>query len=206
MTDHFALLSEPRRPWLDADALKAKFLALSAAAHPDRVAASGSAAQDSATSRFAELNAAHQCLRETRDRLQHLLALETGTEPRTVRAISPDLADLIIPAEQLCRDVSAFLAEKSKATSPLLKVALFERGMEWTDQITSLQSKLAARRAQLDAELQSLNATWAALDFAEPSRRRAELPLTRLEEIYRAYSYLTRYAAQLQERFVQLAM
>ena len=37
MTDAFALLSEPRRPWLDAEALKARFLPLSAAVHPDRV-------------------------------------------------------------------------------------------------------------------------------------------------------------------------
>ena len=28
MPDYFALLNEPRRPWLDADLLKQKFLAL----------------------------------------------------------------------------------------------------------------------------------------------------------------------------------
>ena len=37
MTDHFALLDEPRRPWIDADLLKEKFLALSSRVHPDRV-------------------------------------------------------------------------------------------------------------------------------------------------------------------------
>ena len=36
MTDSFSLLNEPRRPWLDAGALKQKFLPLSSAAHPDR--------------------------------------------------------------------------------------------------------------------------------------------------------------------------
>ena len=34
MTDAFALLDEPRRPWLDAGALKQKFLPISSAAHP----------------------------------------------------------------------------------------------------------------------------------------------------------------------------
>ena len=37
MTDYFALLNEPRRPWLDADLLKQTFLTLSAGAHPDKI-------------------------------------------------------------------------------------------------------------------------------------------------------------------------
>ena len=37
MPDYFALLNEPRRPWLDADLLKQKFLALASDLHPDRV-------------------------------------------------------------------------------------------------------------------------------------------------------------------------
>ena len=37
MTDNFALLNEPRRPWLEANLLKQKFLALSADFHPDRI-------------------------------------------------------------------------------------------------------------------------------------------------------------------------
>ena len=35
MTDYFNLLSEPRRPWLNPEALKQKFLNLSAEVHPD---------------------------------------------------------------------------------------------------------------------------------------------------------------------------
>jgi len=36
MTDYFALLDEPRRPWLDVSSLKQKFLARSSEVHPDR--------------------------------------------------------------------------------------------------------------------------------------------------------------------------
>ena len=36
MSDDFALLDEPRRPWIDAELLKSKFLRLSTAVHPDR--------------------------------------------------------------------------------------------------------------------------------------------------------------------------
>jgi hypothetical protein len=36
MNDCFALLNEPRRPWLDSEALKQRFVSLSAELHPDR--------------------------------------------------------------------------------------------------------------------------------------------------------------------------
>ncbi|MBI3881133.1 MAG: hypothetical protein HY301_13860 [Verrucomicrobia bacterium] len=198
------MLQEPRRPWLDADALKAKFLTLSAAAHPDRVATADAAAKAIANVRFAELNAAHSCLRETHSRLAHLLALETGAESRAVRAIAPDLVDLIIPAEHLCREASAFLAEKARAISPLIKVELFERGMAWADKLSAMQATLAARRVKLDAELKQMNETWAAADGIPPLQRRVALPLEPLEEISRSYSYLTRFLNRLQEQQAQM--
>ncbi len=68
MTDCFELLQEPRRPWLDADALKARFLKLSAAAHPDRFHGGTDSERAQANDRSAELNAAYNTLRETRDR------------------------------------------------------------------------------------------------------------------------------------------
>ena len=58
MTDYFALLNEPRRPWLDPEPLKDKFLALSATVHPDRVHNLGAAERAAAQERYTELNAA----------------------------------------------------------------------------------------------------------------------------------------------------
>ena len=55
MTDYFFLLDEPRRPWLEPEAVRAKFLFLSAATHPDRVHAGGAAATGPAADRFASL-------------------------------------------------------------------------------------------------------------------------------------------------------
>jgi len=43
---------------------------------------------------------------------------------------------------RLCKEADAFLAEKAKVTSPILKVGLFERGHEWTDKLNALQRKL----------------------------------------------------------------
>src|ERR1043166_1863885 len=139
MIDVFALLHEPRRPWLDAEALKQKFLALSGAAHPDRVHSATDAEKQAANARYAELNAAHNTLREPRGRLLHLLELEHGAKPSDIQRIPPGTMDLFVEVGQLCRDVDAFLAERRNVTSPLLKVQMFERGMEWTDKLQALQ-------------------------------------------------------------------
>ena len=103
MTDHFALLNEPRRPWVDPDSLKQKFLALSAEVHPDRVHNSGDSEKQRAQERYTDLNAAYNCLREPKSRLQHLLELELGVKPGNVQSIPPDLMDVFLEVSQACR-------------------------------------------------------------------------------------------------------
>ena len=78
MADYFALLDEPRRPWLDPEILKDKFHALAATVHPDRVHRASEPEKQEANQRYAELNAAYRCLREPTKRLRHLLELERG--------------------------------------------------------------------------------------------------------------------------------
>ena len=63
-----------------------------------------------------------------------------------------------------------------------------------------------ARREALTAELQAMNSAWETAPPVESAARRAALPLVRLEEIYRTFSYLTRWAAQLEERSVQISL
>src|SRR5271169_2956497 len=94
MTDNFALLSELRRPWLDTNALKQKFLALSASAHPDKIHSAGELEKSGAAKSFAELNAAYNCLAEPKSRLLHLLELELGAKPKEIQQIPAALADL----------------------------------------------------------------------------------------------------------------
>ena len=204
MTDAFSLLDEPRRPWLDVAALKAKFLARSAEVHPDRVHSASEAERAAAQERYTALNAAFNTLREPKDRLQHLLELESGAKPGNIQSTPPELTDLFFEVGRLCRDVDFFLLEKGRANSPLLKVKMFQRAMDWTSQINALQSRLNAKRGELEAALQAMNETWAAAP-AEPDARRVALPLARLEQLYRTFSFLSRWTAQLQERVVQLA-
>ena len=62
MIDCFALLNEARRPWIDPELLKQKFLTLSAEAHPDRVHNASEPEKRAAQQRYTELNADQKLL------------------------------------------------------------------------------------------------------------------------------------------------
>ena len=162
MTDAFALLSEPRRPWLDIDALKARFLPLSTAVHPDRVHGASEAEKAAANARYAELNAAFNTLKEPRDRLLHLLELEAGAKPGDIQRIPPGTMDLFVEVGQTCRDTDEFLKRKSAAESPMVKLRLMQEGFDWLDKLQALQGRVNARRDELTTELQTMNDVWAA--------------------------------------------
>src|SRR5580692_3518031 len=122
--DNFALFGQPRLPWLDPVALKAAFLEQSARLHPDRVHAASAEEKAAATGCFAELNAAYNCLREPKERLLHLLELESGAPPANVQSVPADTVDLLMETGQVCRQTDQFLAAKSRAASPLLQAQL----------------------------------------------------------------------------------
>jgi DnaJ-domain-containing protein 1 len=198
MTDFFALLDEPSRPWLEPEPLKQKFLTLSATVHPDRVHNLGEAERAAAQERYTELNAAYNCLREPKDRLHHLLQLELGAVPKDVQRIPSELMDLSLEIGQKCREADALLAEKARATSPLLQVKFFERGQEFADKLQAMRQRVNALNDQLIEKLKLIDSTW---QSGEP--RAALLP--QLEELYRLFSYFSRWNAQLQERAVRLS-
>ena len=200
MFDYFALLNEPRRPWLDADLLKQKFLTLASDLHPDRVHNAGEIEKAEVTKRYAQLNAAYNCLAEPKLRLLHLLELELGAKPKDIQTIPTALADLFAEVANSCRNADGFLAEKGKATSPLVQVQLFERGQDWVEKLNGLQRKLNALCEQLTDELKSLDAQWISVDAVS----RQEL-LPKLEELYRLFGYFNRWNNQIQERVVQLS-
>jgi len=200
MTDNFALLNEPRRPWLDADLLKQKFFALASDAHPDRIHDASESEKIEVTKRYAQLNAAFNCLAEPKLRLLHLLELELGAKPKDIQTIPAALADLFAEVANSCRNADVFLAEKSHATSPLVQVQLFERGQDWITKLNVLQRKLNELRGELTGELKSLDEKWGA---AGNDVRREILP--KLEELYRLFSYFNRWNNQIQERVIQLS-
>lgn len=206
MDDAFLLLDEPRRPWLDTESLRQKFLALSSAVHPDRVHSAEAAAKETATVKYAALNAAYNVLKEPKDRLLLLLELESGAAPRDIQRIPPGTMDLFVDVGQTCREVDQFLTEKAAATSPMVKLKLFERGMDWTDRLGQLQQRINGKRDELFEELRQMNSLWEMAPAVGDGTRMAQLPLERLEQIYRVLSYVSRWTGQIQERVVQLAV
>ena len=203
MIDCFALLDEPRRPWLDPDRLKQKFLGLSAQHHPDRIHGAGSAEKAAAQKVYIDLNVAYQCLADPKSRLRHLLELELKAKPQEIQQIPEDLMEVFVAVGLLTRKIDAFLKEKSAMASPLLRIQLFERNQDCTDELTQLQRRITARHDQVLTEIQKVDADWVASEPGSPLRMTL---LKRLEECYRLLSYFSRWTNQLQERLVQLAV
>jgi DnaJ-domain-containing protein 1 len=198
MPDYFTLLDEPRRPWLEPDSLKRKFLALSAQFHPDKISSANETEKNRTSKKFAEVNAAYHCLAEPKSRLLHLLELELGAKPKDIQQIPNSLADLFAEVAGACKSADNFLVEKSQATSPLLQVQLFERGQDWIEKLNVLQKKLNDLREKILAELKSLDAKW----MTDKNARAEFLP--KLEELYRLFSYFNRWNNQIQERMTRL--
>ena len=202
MTDYFALLGESRRPWLDPDSLKKKFLAVSAQLHPDHAQASSEAEKRKAQTHYAELNQAYNHLRSPKERLQHLLELEIGNKPEQITQVPAGLMDLFFTLMQVLKQTDEFLAQKTSTSSPLLQVELFEAGQGWIDKLKTIQQQLNSKQQELVAELEAIDAEWVPQQADAPERVNL---LKRLEELYRLFGYYSKWENQIQERIVQLS-
>lgn len=201
MTDHFAALDLPRRPWLDADAIKDAFHLRSTGVHPDRVHNADDATRRAADEHYAALNAAHQCLREPKERLQHLVQLERGRKPGDLRALPDDLMRLFAEVGAALRATDSVLKRREQAGSALMKAQTLQEALPLLEQMESLQARLQDRRAGLMADLQRLDAAWTGTNGAAQ-----EAALDGAENLYHQFGFLDRWMAQLRERTIQLTL
>src|SRR5262245_1555768 len=116
MIDYFAVFGEPRRAWLEPEALKSKFLSLSAQVHPDRAHGSPEVERKAAQERYTQLNSAYQCLRDTKSRLRHLLELQRSGKLQDVQDIPPETMELFFQVGKLCREIDQFIGQKRQTT------------------------------------------------------------------------------------------
>lgn len=196
--DPFALLDLPRRPWLEADAVKAAFHRLGRELHPDASGPGGDAG------RFAALNEAQATLSDPRRRLSSLLTLEFGDTASSAPAPVPaGLGDLVFPTQGLLQAADNFLARKAAATGALARALLARE--EWTlrEQVETRLAELEARHADALDDLRRFDAEGGWGDPGAP--RPPDAPAT-LRGLRDRLSYLGRWTEQFRERLFQLGL
>ena len=199
MTDYFALLQQPRRPWLEDEPLKRQFLALSGNAHPDRVHAATVEEKTVATQRFVELNAAYHCLKEPRDRVRHLVELELGRKPGDLNNVPADLADAFLKIAAASRTTDQLAAEKMKIRSPLLQAEFLGKVQPHLDLLERLQQEVTELYQSALTKLQALDKSW------QHAANRAAV-LRQLEELVQVIGFHARWRSQLREAHLRLTL
>jgi curved DNA-binding protein CbpA len=195
MIDYFALLDQPRAPWLDPEKLKDRYHQRTLQAHPDAQMNRPGAEVTDAT--FTSLNEAYQVLQDPKRRLHHLLSLEGAAPSSTDQTVPNQLHDLF-PAVGALTQRANLLLEKIRATSNALSRSLLK------PQILEVQNEAREVRERIQnlcnaslAELRRIDTAW-----AKNPREQIEA----LSNLYFAFAYLTRWSAQLDEMMFQLSL
>jgi curved DNA-binding protein CbpA len=182
MPDHFAVLHQPRRPWLDEAALKDAFHAGMARQHPD--VAGGSGEQSAA------LNAAYAVLRDPASRLRHLVELEWPEAAHVCPGIAPELADLFGRIASLRQAGVALRKRVSAAQSPLSRALLAGEIAAHRQALEIALAGLAGAENSAREELRAIDAAW------ETNRNDAR---DRTGALQQRFSFLTKWQAQFRE-------
>ena len=191
--NHFEAFGFAPRPWLEPEALKEKYLRLSAELHPDKA---DPPVRGEAETRFAAVNNAYAVLNSPRARLIHFLEAQGIPSAPHVQAVPPEALEFFTEIADCSRKADELAREKAQAGSPMLKAALFERGLELTSSIQEIQGRLAARVRTVEGGLQELDRRW-------PAEGTAIVP--ELQSAAAALGFLERWSAQLRQRLAALA-
>src|SRR3954470_17043283 len=138
MTDYFALLGQPRKPWLDPDKLRAKYEDLTRSDHPDRRrvdSETGLAPVD-----FAAITEAFRVLSDPRLRLKHLLNLG-GYSSSSPSAVPPDLVEFFPETAAVSQDADRLVSRLSAADNALTRSVLQAEAIPLRHRIEQLENK-----------------------------------------------------------------
>src|SRR4051812_20200186 len=189
MTDFFALLGQPRSPWLDPAALKEVFHRKTLEQHPDSTRGAGGD--------FAILNEAYQVLQDPKRRLHHLLELHGAPLASANQVVPPELEELFLQIGGLNQRATQLL-EKMRATSnPLSRSLLKGDVIAIQNQVASLRAKVREMNAAAEERLREMSPGWS----IDPTEEVAEL-----SDLYRRFAYFGRWSAQLDELAFQLSL
>jgi len=203
MTDYFALLQTPRRPWVDGEKLKENFQSLATRVHPDRLHGADDSTRQNAARQYAELNEAYLCLRESKSRLQHLLRLERGSKPGDTNLLPESLMQLFSQVGPLLREADLLLKEKGLAGSAVQRALITANSLPCMERISAMQDELNKQKDRLDAELHSIDADWVAR--GQGTDEHSSL-LAQCERLYHHLGFLDRWITQLRARSLELTL
>jgi DnaJ-domain-containing protein 1 len=191
--DHFAVFQLVPQPWLDLDSLKDHYLRLSVISHPDKASPENKA---TAEADFTSLTESYNILRNTRQRLLHLLELRGIRDRAHVQRVPPAALEFFTPIANITALAEDVLKEKARAHSPMLQVSCFGRALEITDSLQTLQEQLAQRIRAIELKVQDCSKQWV---------EGASEPITEIQDAATALGFLERWSAQIQRLLAALA-
>ena len=191
MIDYFALLDQPRAPWLDPAILKETYHRKTLQTHPD------TAQTVNAEGSFAELNEAYQILQDPKRRLHHLLELEGHAPFSGDQTVPSELHDLFPAIGALSQRASLLLEKMKTASNALSRSLLKPHLLELQKHTAELRENIQHLSDASLGQLRLVNSRWA----KNPSEE-----ITALSNLYLTFAYLTRWSAQLDEIAFQLSL
>ncbi|HEX4630767.1 MAG TPA: DnaJ domain-containing protein [Chthoniobacterales bacterium] len=183
MTDYFALLEQPRAPWLDPEALKEVFRHKTLEQHPDTSASFSSNA-------FAELNEAYQVLQDPKRRLQHLLELQGSPPSRTAASVPSELQELFLRIGASNQQARLLLERIRGQSSALERSLLKPRLLEVQQAIENLRREIRDLTETANRELKNIG----------PAQ------VDKISRLHSTFAYLGRWTEQLDEVAFQLSL
>lgn len=183
MSNAFQVFNLEPAAYVDTDALKNRYLTLSAQSHPD-----SSSAPDPA--QFILIQKAYECLSSDRLRLMCLLGVLGEDETKSLINVSQELGDLFMEVATQLAHADSLIKERTQAESNLEKALLEPRILTGIDELQSLQKNLNNRRTSHHSALKELS-----------QENREKIKYYVIE-----FSYLDRWISQLQEKMFLLAM
>jgi curved DNA-binding protein CbpA len=196
MIDYFAVLQEPRRPWLDPEQLKERYQQLTLIAHPDRSLADAIKRQaDTLPYSFVAITEAYRVLSNPARRLGHLLTLD-GQDLDSAKSRPNDLIELFGRVGAFTHETDALLKKFSASSSAVARSVLQPQIVNEQKAVAKLLNELEALCSSAEDELRRADALW------EEQRERV---VEDLKSLHHRFAYLARWMDQLRERQFQLS-
>jgi len=191
MTDYFALLDQPRAPWLDPESLKDAYHRKTLQTHPDTATA------ESTEAGFAELNKAYQVLHDPKRRLHHLLDLEGSAPSAADQTVPQELHDLFPAIGALSQRANLFLGKMRTASTALSRSLLKPELLQLQKETTELRERIQTLSDTALAQLREANSRW---------DKNSSQDIAALSNLYFTFAYLGRWSSQLDELAFQLSL